>query len=82
MNRARICKCLWSPRTDSEESIPPAYVAWCAGTTNRFCRIGPLGWESIPGLLKRFTNTGSGACLMLAQSLQTTELSRLALFKS
>ncbi len=21
---------------------------------------GPLGWESIPGLIKRFTNTGSG----------------------
>ncbi len=23
------------------------------------CRTGPSGWESIPGLLKRFTNTGS-----------------------
>jgi len=27
------------------------------------CRIGPPGWESIPGLLKRFTNTGSGSKL-------------------
>ncbi len=24
------------------------------------CRTGPPGWESIPGLLKRFTNPGSG----------------------
>jgi hypothetical protein len=23
------------------------------------CRTGPPGWESIPGLLKSFTNTGS-----------------------
>jgi hypothetical protein len=33
--RARICKCLWSPGINSEESISPAYVAWRAGTTNR-----------------------------------------------
>jgi hypothetical protein len=26
---------LWSPGIDSEESIPPASVAWRAGTTNR-----------------------------------------------
>ncbi len=32
---ARICKRLWSPGIDSEESIPPACVAWRAGTTNR-----------------------------------------------
>ena len=32
---ARICKCLWSPGIDSEESISPAYVAFEAGTTNR-----------------------------------------------
>ncbi len=24
------------------------------------CRTGPPGWKSIPGLLKRFTNSGSG----------------------
>ncbi len=57
----RICKCLRSPGIDSEESIPPAYVAWRAGTTNRVSYgTGPPGWESIPGLFKRFTNTGSG----------------------
>jgi hypothetical protein len=33
--RARICKRLWSPVIDYEESIPPAYVAWMAGTANR-----------------------------------------------
>jgi hypothetical protein len=34
-NSARICKRLWSPGIDSEESISPAYVAWRASTTNR-----------------------------------------------
>ncbi len=53
---ARICKRLWSPGIDFEESVPPAYAAWRAGTTNR---VAVPGWESIPGLLKRFTNTGS-----------------------
>ncbi len=34
--RARICKRLWSPAIDSEESIQVAmYVAWRAGSTNR-----------------------------------------------
>ena len=32
--RARICKRLWSLGINSEELIPPAYVAWWAGTTN------------------------------------------------
>jgi hypothetical protein len=31
--RTRIFKLLRSPRIDSKESIPPAYVAWWAGTT-------------------------------------------------
>ncbi len=35
-SRVRICKRLWSPGIDSEESISPAYVAWRASTTNRF----------------------------------------------
>jgi hypothetical protein len=30
--RARICKSLRRPGIDSENSIPPAYVAWRAGT--------------------------------------------------
>jgi hypothetical protein len=32
--RACICKRFWSPGIDSEEMIPPAYVAWRASTTN------------------------------------------------
>jgi hypothetical protein len=35
ISRARICKRLWSPEIDSEESIQLAYVARRAGTTNR-----------------------------------------------
>jgi hypothetical protein len=34
-DRARICRRLWRPGIDSEDSIPPVYVAWRAGTTNR-----------------------------------------------
>ncbi len=33
--RARICKTLWSQGIDFEESTPPAYVAWRAGTTKK-----------------------------------------------
>ncbi len=33
--RAHICRRLWSPGIDSEESISPTYVAWRAGTKNR-----------------------------------------------
>jgi hypothetical protein len=33
--RARICKRLRRPGIDSEDSIPPDYVAWRAGTTKR-----------------------------------------------
>ncbi len=61
---SRICKRLRSPGIDSNESIPPAYVAWA-----RICkRIWSHGidseelkpGESILGLLKRSTNTGPG----------------------
>ncbi len=33
--RARICKRFRCPEIDSKESIPPAYVAWRVGTSNR-----------------------------------------------
>ncbi len=36
MNGARIFKRLWSPGIDSKEWIPPAYVAWRAGTITLF----------------------------------------------
>ncbi len=35
-SRAGIISLLWSPGIDSRESIPPAYVAWRAGTTTLF----------------------------------------------
>ncbi len=51
---AHICKRLWSPGIDSEESIPPAYVAWWAGTTNRVvapaCQAGSWFLGSLKGL--------------------------------
>ncbi len=34
--RARIFNLLRSPRMDSKESVPPAYVAWWAGKTTLF----------------------------------------------
>jgi hypothetical protein len=59
VSRARIFERLRSQEIDSEESIPPTYVAWRAGTTNRIGVPARQAWESIPGQLKRFTNTGS-----------------------
>ncbi len=51
-SRARICKRPRSPGIDSKESLPPA---WGACTSNRV--IVPAHWESIPRLLKIFTNS-------------------------
>jgi hypothetical protein len=56
--RARICKRLWSPEIDSEESIQLAYVAWRAGTTNKVV-VPAARLEIDSWLLKRSTNTGS-----------------------
>jgi hypothetical protein len=49
-SRARICKRLWSPGIDSEESISPVYVAWRASTKNR------VSYQ--PGRLRIDTRTG------------------------
>jgi hypothetical protein len=37
--RARICKLVRGLETDFKESIPPAYVAWRAGTINLFLSV-------------------------------------------
>ncbi len=56
---ARICKRLWEPK----ETIPrnlfrrPMYPG---GPVQRHRVVFRPDWESIPGLLKRSTNTGSG----------------------
>ncbi len=39
VSRARICKRLWSLGIDSEESTPPGYVVWRAGTTGTTNRV-------------------------------------------
>ncbi len=52
--RARICKRLWSLGIDSEESIPPAYVAWRAGTTNRVVVPARRAGNQFLGSLKVF----------------------------
>ena len=60
--RARICKRLWSPGIDSEESISPAYVACCAGKKNRdivpASQAGNRFLVSFAGL--QIINSGSG----------------------
>ncbi len=52
-SRARTFKCLWGPGIDSKEWIPPAYVAWRAGTITLF--LAPIGCLKIPALLKDLT---------------------------
>jgi hypothetical protein len=39
VNRARIFKSLWNQGIDTKGSIPPAYVAWRAGTIT-LCLLG------------------------------------------
>ncbi len=48
---------LRSPGIDSKASIPRAYVSWWVVSTNMV--VVPARLDSIPGLLKMFTNTGS-----------------------
>jgi hypothetical protein len=55
VNRARICKRLWSPGIDSEDSIPPAYVAWRAAVrlielSYRPARLGIDSWAPLSGI--------------------------------
>ncbi len=49
---ARIFKRLRSPGIDSEKSIPLAYVAWRAGTTNRVVVPARQAWNRFRGSLK------------------------------
>ncbi len=53
--RARSCKHLRSPGINSASlfSLACRFV-------KQGCPTGPPGWESIPGILKRFTDSGSG----------------------
>ena len=51
-SRARICKRLRSQGKDSEESIPPAYVACQGGTTNRIVVTARQAGNRFLGSLK------------------------------
>ncbi len=52
MSRASICKRLWSLGIDSDESTPPAYVAWRAGTKNRVVVTASQAGNRFLGSLK------------------------------
>jgi hypothetical protein len=69
--QARICKRLKSPEIDSKESIPPAYLAWWAGSANRVVVparqagnrfLGFLKGLQIRALLTNFTKLCSVYC--------------------
>ncbi len=59
--RARICKRLWSPEIDSDESISPAYVVWWSGlsTTNTVVVPARQAGNRFLSSWRGFTNTGS-----------------------
>ncbi len=58
-DRARICKPLRIPGIDFKESIPPAYVTWRAGTSNRVVIPAHQRKRIDSRILNRFTNSGS-----------------------
>jgi hypothetical protein len=64
-DRDRICKRLWSPGIDFEESMPLAYVAWRAGTTYTVVVPVRQAWNrflgSFKGLQIRALNGGTVA---------------------
>jgi hypothetical protein len=49
----------WSPGIVSKESIPPAYVAWRAGASNRVFVPALQAGNRLLGSLNKFTNSGS-----------------------
>jgi hypothetical protein len=61
--RARISKRLWSPGIDSEGSIPSAYVAWRAGTTNRVVLPARQSGNQFLGSLKGLQIRAQGTCI-------------------
>jgi hypothetical protein len=50
--RARICKRLRSQEIDSKESIPPVYVAWRAGMSNKVVVQDRQGGNRFLGSIK------------------------------
>jgi hypothetical protein len=72
--RARICKSLWSPGIDSDDSIPPAYVAWRVGTTNRVVVPARQAGNRFLGSLKglQIRDAQLSCCLGLSFQIQLT----------
>jgi hypothetical protein len=72
---ARICKRLWSPGIDSENSIPPAYVAWRAGTICRAvvptCQAGNRFLGSLKGLKYRLSRIDSFTPIHIYKPIHT-----------
>jgi hypothetical protein len=62
--RARICKRLWSPGIKSDESVPPAYVAWWTGATNRVVVLARRSGNRFLGSLKGLQNTNTGSVIL------------------
>jgi hypothetical protein len=58
-SRVRICKRLRSPGIDTSESIPPAYVACRAGTTNSVVVPARQAGNRFLGSLKGLQNSAS-----------------------
>jgi hypothetical protein len=82
MTGARICKRLRRPGIDSEDSIPPAYLAWRASTTgNRVVvpasQAGNRCLGSLKSLQIRTLCTGT-AVLVLARPLDKEGVTGLA----
>jgi hypothetical protein len=53
------------PRNRFQEIDSPSLCNLAGRYVKYCCHTGPPGWESISGLLKRFTNSGSGLTLAL-----------------
>ncbi len=76
--RARICKRLWSPGIDSEESILPAYVAWRASTSKRVVVPAHQAGNRFLGSLKGLQIRAQEFSLKRRQSVGALSLSHLA----
>jgi hypothetical protein len=69
--KARICKRLWIPGIDSEESISAANEAWRAGMKNTVVIPGRQVGIRFLGSLKGLQIRASGACAVSVTFLQT-----------
>ncbi len=72
--RARICGRLWSPGIDSEESTPPGYVAWRAGTKNRVAVPARQAGNRFLGSLKDLQIPSLISCVQLYSLAETPQL--------